>query len=122
MAYFGDGVIKSLGGFMNMIFLRTQPVAAGQPVDRVKNSCETVGFNRVQRINGAGRIKSAPCPILRRDKNLIKGKAAGEEQAEFIFSIDIQGIIRPCICRLNQVPESVYPGGILRVSVKNEGC
>jgi hypothetical protein len=59
MAYFFNRIIKSLTGFMNVIFLRTDTVAAGQAVDGIQNAEQTVGFDGIQCINGTARMKSA---------------------------------------------------------------
>jgi hypothetical protein len=47
MVDFGDGVVKSLAGFIDVVFFRTDAVAAGQAVNSIENSEQSVCFNCV---------------------------------------------------------------------------
>ena len=108
MADLLNRIIKTLAGFMYVIFFRADAIAAGQTVDRIKNAQEAVGLNGIQRINGTTRVKGAFYTVLRGNKSFVKGESSGQDQLEFVGGINFQGIIGPGFSRLEQFAETPH--------------
>jgi hypothetical protein len=118
---FFNRIIKSLAGFVYMVFFGADTVTPGQPVNGIKNSKEAIQLNGIQSINGTTGIKSAFNPILGGNECFIKGESPGQDQLKLVCRINFKRIIGLVFSRFEQIAETLNFIAVLRIKITGEG-